>query len=317
MILTVTPNPSVDHTLFVQHFQPGVTNRAVTVERDAGGKGINISRVLCALNTPTLATGLLGGGTGAYVRHVLDAEGVGYDFVKTHGETRTNFEIEDDTGNPPTCLNEPGPMMAPSEIDALVRMVYRHVTDAQWMLLAGSVPPGAPQDLFRRLGSIAKQLQIPFGVDADGEVLRLAITAGPSLLKPNNEEAERLLNVPCETDAEVVAAVRQLRQRMLEGGAPPNAIAIISRGAAGAVMATPEAIWTGTSPQVEVHSTVGSGDSMVAAFLSALCRQLKPEEALRQGLAAGAATAELKGSGLAKLSDVIRLMPKARVDRLA
>ena len=174
MILTVTPNPSVDHTLFVKHLQLGVTNRALTIERDAGGKGINISRVLTALKSSTLATGFLGGGTGAYVRHILDGEGVPHEFVRAHGETRTNFEIEDESGNPPTCLNEPGPSCPPAEIEALVKMVSRHLSTANWLLLAGSLPPGVSQDLFHRLGAIARQRHIPFAVDADGEVLAQA-----------------------------------------------------------------------------------------------------------------------------------------------
>ena len=103
---------------------------------------------------------------------------------------------------------------------------------------------------------------------------------------------------------------------MLNGGAPEGAVAVISRGANGAVMATQTGVWMGISPPVEVHSTVGSGDSMVAAMLSSLENQLPPEEALRHGLAAGAATAELKGSGLAQLSDVTRLLTRCRVEQV-
>lgn len=313
MILTVTPNPSVDHALFVDQIRVGRTNRALSVERDAGGKGINISRVLAGLDEPTLATGFLGGGTGAYVRHTLDHESVPHDFVTTRVETRINFEVEDGSGGPPTCFNEPGPQISDSELRSLVAHVERHLPGSEWLVLAGSLPPGVPADLFRRLGTLAANAKIRFAVDADGEVLRMALSAGASFIKPNEEEATRLLGIPIANEAEALGAVQMLRAIQLKGGSPENSVAVISRGAAGAVMADAAGVWVGRSPKVVVRSTVGSGDTMVAAMLAALGQGMAAQLALQHGLAAGAATAEIRGGGLARRADLERLQEQAVV----
>jgi 1-phosphofructokinase family hexose kinase len=316
LILTVTPNPSVDHALFVDQIRVGRTNRAVSVERDAGGKGINISRVLVGLEESTLATGFLGGGTGAYVRHTLDHEGVPHDFVTTRGETRINFEVEDGSGGPPTCFNEPGPQISDLELRSLFGHVELHLPGADWIVLAGSLPPGVPSDLFRRLGTSARGAKIRFAVDADGEVLRLALSSGASFIKPNEEEAARLLGVQVVSETEALEAVQMLRAIQLKGGAPEGAVTVISRGAAGAVMADATGVWVGQSPKVVVRSTVGSGDTMVAAMLAALGQGMPPQLALQHGLAAGAATAEIRGGGLARRADVERLQEQAVVARI-
>ncbi len=316
MILTITPNPSVDHALFVDQIRVGRTNRAVSVERDAGGKGINISRVLVGLEETTLATGFLGGGTGAYVRHTLDHENVPHEFVAIRGETRINFEVEDGSGGPPTCFNEPGPQISDSELRSLVGHVERHLPGAEWLVLAGSLPPGVPTDLFRRLGKLARDTGVRFAVDADGEVLRMALAAGASFLKPNEEEAARLLGVQVASEAEAIEAVGKLRTLQLQGGSQANAVAVISRGAAGAVMADAAGTWIGRAPKIVVRSTVGSGDTMVAAMLTALSKGMTTEIALQHGLAAGAATAEIRGGGLARRSDVERLQEQAVVARI-
>ncbi|RYG85468.1 1-phosphofructokinase, partial [bacterium] len=115
MLLSVTLNPSVDHALFLTELKVGDTNRVTRTERDAGGKGINLSRVYAEMGGETIASGFLGGGTGAYVRGVLEAQGVRHDFVTTSGETRLNFSVEDESHGKPTTFNERGPEISPEE----------------------------------------------------------------------------------------------------------------------------------------------------------------------------------------------------------
>lgn len=311
MILTVTLNPCVDHTLFLDSIALGDTNRASKVERDAGGKGINVSRVIHNLGGHTVATGFLGGGAGAYVRATLDREGVGHEFAAIKDETRLNFSVETAAGTPPTCFNEPGPMILPEELESLLSIVRNQLSNARWVVLGGSRPGGLPDDILYQIGLMAREAGVPFALDADGQVLKQGIPAGPSFLKPNSSEASRLLGRTLSTVEDCIAGAREI-SGMTSAEDP---IVVISRGADGAVMWARGETWVGKSPSVVCRSTVGSGDSMIAATLTHLSQGASPAEALRFGLAAGAATASNEGSGLATLEDVNELAIRASVEK--
>src|SRR5579862_4409581 len=173
MIITVTLNPAVDHVLFVDGLNLHDANRVVRLERDAGGKGINASRVISSLGGHSLATGLLGGATGAYVRHVLADEGVSHHFVRTASETRINFSVEDGSSLPPTCFNEPGPKVTEKDAEELVAFLSQRTRPGSWLLVAGSLPPGMPPETYLRLGKLAQTRSARFALDADGEALVL------------------------------------------------------------------------------------------------------------------------------------------------
>lgn len=309
MILSVTLNPCVDRVLFVEELHVGDTNRIVRTETDAGGKGVNLSRVVAELGGATLATGFLGGGPGAYVRKVLDLQGVVHDFVEIGLDTRMNFSVEQASGAPPTTLNDRGPNIAEAEWEELLRRVRGYAKKASWLALGGSLPPGVPDDAFAILARIGKEEGAKVLLDADGEPMKLGLKAGPAMIKPNAKEASRLLGRPVESQEEAVAAARELAGSGIE-------IVIVSRGAGGAVLAMGGAVWIGRSPKVAVKSTIGSGDSMLAGFLFALQAGKGPEEALALGLACGAATAETDGSEIARRPVIERLLPEARVERL-
>ncbi len=146
MILTVTLNPSVDHTLFVGTIVLHDTNRVQRTERDAGGKGVNLSRVVAELGGKTSATGFLGGGPGAIIRQVLNDQGVLNEFTEVAGETRINFSIESGDG-PPTSFNEQGPEISPAELDTFRGRLQGHLREAEWLTLGGSLPKGVPTSL--------------------------------------------------------------------------------------------------------------------------------------------------------------------------
>jgi len=311
LILTVTVNPSVDHTLFVDKVALYDTNRASRVERDAGGKGVNVSRVVHGLGGETMASGFLGGGTGAYVRAILASEGVRQNFIEIADETRLNFAVEASDGNPPTTFSEPGPCVSAEELQTLVANLKACLFNASWLVVGGSRPCGLPQDIFRRLGQIARAEGVPFALDADGELLLAGLLAGPAFLKPNVAEASRLLERPLVSLSDIAVAAAEISTLAAYGGEEP--IVVISRGREGAVMRSKGEFWVGTAPEVVCNSTVGSGDSMVGAMLTSLARGATPQDALLHGLAAGAATAAKEGSGLATLSEVNALLPFASV----
>ena len=313
MILTVTPNPSVDHVLYLEGLALHDTNRARRIERDAGGKGVNISRAIHGLGGKTLATGFLGGGAGAYVRHVLNSEGVPNEFVPIRDETRVDFSVELEDGHPPTCFNEPGPTIYDSEVETLVDKITALLPKARWLVLGGSHPPGTPAELFLRIGQLARNAGIPFALDADNAVLQYGIQAGPTLLKPNASEASRLLKRKLQTEEDCLEAAQEISKQIENQNHHESAIVVISRGEHGAVMSAKGQLYIGRTPKVERQGTVGCGDSMLGAMITLLDNGCSPAEAFRFGLAAGAATAQKKGPGIANLEDLDALLPEAKV----
>lgn len=311
MILTVTLNPAVDHALFVDGLKVGDTNRVLRDEIDAGGKGINLSRIAVELGAMSLATGFIGGGTGAFIRKVMARQGVLQDFVEVHGETRTNFSVEDTRGGPPTTFNERGPEIRPEEWEALLAKVRHYSSRAHWVALGGSLSQGLPTDAYRTLGDIAKAGGAKVVLDADGPPQIEGLEAAPDLIKPNAREAERLLGDGrrIETLDEAVRAAIDLRDG--------DRLVVVSIGALGAAMAGPDGVFRGYSPQVESKSTIGSGDSMIGGILAALERGKPLAEALAWGLAAGAATAMTDGSEIGRHHVFERLLPQARVEKVA
>ena len=308
MILTVTLNPSVDLALFVDQLELSDTNRVTRTERDAGGKGVNVSRVIAELGGTTTATGFLGGDTGRFIEQVLTRQGVHHDFVPVPGETRTNVSVEDNSGKPPTTLNSPGPEVGALEWERLLEKVGRLATQAKWVTLGGSLPPGVPKDAFKTLAEWARNSGAKVMLDADGDPLKQGLLGSPDFIKPNTKEAARLLGRPIETLEECLTAVEELSKLH------PGGIVIISRGAEGAVLGSAEGVLIGTSPKVKAKSSIGSGDSLIAGVLWGLTSGLEVAEAFRYGLAAGAATAMTDGSEIGSKETIYELLSSAVVE---
>ena len=308
MILTVTLNPSVDRAIYVKECKLGDTNRVERTETDAGGKGINLSRVADELGAQTLATGFLGGGPGAFVTSVLKRQGVPCDFVPIEGDTRINFSVEDEARNPPTTFNESGPKIHAREWESLIDKCRHYAPQTRWACVGGSVPPGLSPDVYKTLLLLFKEGGCRTLLDADGEPLKSGLEAKPDLVKPNAKEAERLLGRPIKTDEDAVRAAREILE--LGVGA-----VILSRGEEGAVFVSKEGTWIGKSPKVDANSTIGSGDSMLGAHLWALEEGKGLEEAFQWGLAAGAATATTSGSEIARRGVIEKLFPSCVVER--
>lgn len=315
MILSVTLNPSVDHALFLDELKLGDTNRVRRTERDAGGKGVNLSRVVAELGSKTLATGFLGGGPGDYVRGVLDRQHVSHCFIQVKEDTRINFSVEDDSENPPTTFNERGPNISAEDLDALEAKIVELLPDVHWVCLGGSLPPGVPPDIFGRLTSLAHRHGAKVALDADGEPLQHGLAAGPDFIKPNAKEATRALGREIVSPEDAIAAALQLRAQLTIAGSP-KAIVVISMGEDGAVLSCDKGNYRGISPDVDSHSTIGSGDSMIAGILWALEQQKSIEEAFQWGLACGAATAMTDGSEIARRPVILDLLPRAKVEAI-
>ena len=315
MILTVTPNATVDKTYRVEDFQLNRVHRPQQTLTVAGGKGINVARVYRTLGGDALATGFLGGEQGRIVARELAREKIAGDFVEVAGETRVCVAIVDPNSGTQTEVNERGPNVTSDEVNGLrdkfSRLLSQHPFD--FVVLSGSLPPDAPDSLYAELIEIAQAANVPTVLDASGDALRQGIAARPWLVKPNQFELQALLNRPIETDAEILSAARELHRSGI-------AHVIASRGERGAVYAGDSGRWQAVPPQIEFASAVASGDSFVAAFLWAWQfgeKPRDPENALRLATGAGAANAMVIGAGFCSRESIFEQAARSEVQRIS
>lgn len=309
MIATVTFNPSLDKTVMVDGLVLDEANRWTGFRRDPGGKGINVSRVVHELGGETIAYGFIGGFDGEIIKQLLQQQGVPFDFTPIKGEIRSNFIISDLKTNRQTRIDAPGPFISREELDELVVKVRNIKPKPDFLVLAGSVPPGIPDDIYRQLLEDAKSRGIKTVLDSDDKWLREGIKAKPNVIKPNVHEAEELLGVKLRNEAAIVRAVKALIEQGIE-------IAAISRGRDAFIISDGSNVLKLIPPQVEVSSTVGAGDSAIAGLVMKLSQGASLEEAARLAVAAGTATALTTGVELCHRADVERLLPLVKVERL-
>ncbi len=289
MIITVTPNPAIDQTVFVSGLSLGEVNRFRESQLDHAGKGVNVSRMVHRLGWPTFAFGFLAGEIGAIVERTLNGEGVQHHFIDVPGQTRLNTTLVDLDGRGATSFYGPGPTVGEIQVGRLDDLLGFWLRGSGVAVLAGSLLPGMPPDAYARYIRMAHSAGIKAILDADGEALAQGIAAKPALIKPNRLEAEHLLGRPLKDIPDVVQGAREL----VEGGA---GAVVISMGARGAVCVSAKEAWLAVPPPVDLKSTVGSGDSMVAGLAIALVTGQPLSEGLRLGTAAGAATAMVPGT---------------------
>jgi 6-phosphofructokinase 2 len=309
MIATVTLNPSLDKTATVEELVVDEANRWTSLRRDPGGKGINVSRVIHELGGETIAYGFIGGFDGEALKHLLRQQGVPFDFTPIKGEIRSNFIITDLKTRRQTRIDAPGPHISRDELRKFIDKITRIKTKPDFLILAGSVPPGVPADIYRQLIETAKESGIKTVLDSDNKWLKEGIKAKPNVIKPNVHEAEELLEIQLRDEAAIIDAVKALVSKGIE-------VATISRGKDGLIVATKEKVLKVTSPQVEVRSTVGAGDSAIAGLVLKLSQGQGIEEASQWAAAAGTAATLTPGTELCRREDVERLLPQVKVERL-
>lgn len=301
-ITAVALNPAIDRTLTVPGFAAGQTNRVASIRVDPGGKGINVARVAKALGASVQVIGFLGQTNGNLITEHLAAQGIPAALLAVAGETRVNMKIIDPDTGALTEVNDPGFAVDATQTAALIEMVSERLAETAVLVLTGSLPTGVPAGIYRDLVKLAAAQGIPTILDADGEALTLALSAGPDLIKPNRAEAERLLGRSLPAPQDLFGAAAEL----LALGAKA---VVISGGEEGAAMVTGSEAWWATPPAIEAGSTVGAGDSMVAGLAVAIARGSAPADALRLATAAGAATASLPGTQTCTWPDVEPLLP--------
>jgi 1-phosphofructokinase family hexose kinase len=312
VILTVTLNAAIDRTVAVPNFRLGRRHRAVESRTVAGGKGINVARALTLLGRPAIATGFVGGPTGVRVLEQLKEEAVLTDFIGVAAETRINLAVIDPTSGEQTEINDRGPAVSPEEVKKLFDRIAYLAGGAKICVLAGSVPPGAGNDLYARLISDLGRRGVSVVLDAEGEAMLEGVRAGAAMVTPNEREAEELVG-------QEFADRQDLSQGLLE---------LVRLGATEAAITRPDGCVaavgeSGSRRLLEVHtepldpvSTVGSGDAFLAGYVAARYDGRSAEECLAYGVACGAESTQHFGAGTVDRNQVERLLGEVAVHDL-
>lgn len=291
MILTVTINPAIDRTLTVDRLVFDDRAYILSTEYGVGGRGINASKTIHLLGGDTRAILPAGGASGRVIEESLKQLGFSYQLVPIRRAVRTNFTISQEKGLT-IKLNELGPKLAKKEWVAVQDAVFHTLPKAKWLMLCGSVPPSVPGDFYSSIIQRAKQQNVPVVLDTDNEALTEGIKAGPTVVSPNQQEAERLLGTVMITRTHFLDAVRRIHQM----GAESVVLSLGSRG----VMALHEGkIYESVPPRIEVVCAIGAGDALCAAFCWAMSEGKSFQEAIRWAVAAGTASAKLPGVNFA------------------
>ena len=309
MICTVTLNPAYDKTVEVIDLIPHEVNVIQKVRFDPGGKGINVSRVVHELNRKTKALGIIGGDTGRYIQGHLENKGIATGFIEVDQPTRTNLTIIDIDDPPATELNEPGPTVNERIILDVEMKILDTLPESKFFVFAGSLPRGCKPDTYCRLIDLVRKRGATSVLDTRDAALAEGIKAKPHFIKPNIFEAADLLNRTIETDEEVAKACRDFVKQGI-------AVAVISLGKEGAIMASGNKIWKATPPVIEVKSAVGAGDSLVAGMCIGMVEKFPIQEAFRLGVACGTATATTPGTALCEETTVKKIMPLVKIEEI-
>ena len=310
MIVTLTPNPSIDATLELEEpLGIGAVNRASTVSQFAGGKGVNVSHALRLAGDETVAV-FPANKHDAFIT-ITAASDIPFEAVPMDAHVRMNTTITDDSGVT-TKVNGPGPMVSEEVQSQLIESVIALSARAEWVVMAGSLPQGMPTDWYSQVIAElrARVPHVKIAVDTSDKPMKALgdnlSTAAPDLIKPNSLELGQLTGTDgsaLETAAEagdfsgVVAAARQVNER----GVP---MVLVTLGSAGAALVTKDGAWIASPPPVEVRSTVGAGDSSLAGFIMGVSRGLDLPGSLANAVAYGTAAAGLPGTTMPNPEDV-------------
>lgn len=309
MILTVTLNPSVDISYKLEQFNLDTVNRVTDVSKTAGGKGLNVSRVLHQLGEDVAATGFLGGELGDFIRTEVSSINVQDYFVKSADGTRNCIAVIHEGKQ--TEILEAGPVITTQEATAFLEQFVESLESVDMVTISGSLPKGLSTDFYSKLLAIAAGKAKPVLLDTSGESLKLSLVSEnkPYLIKPNQEELAGLFNKEINTEAQIVEA---LHDPLFEG----IAWVVVTLGAEGALVKHENEIYRATIPSVKVVNPVGSGDSVVAGFAAGLSRKLAKESLIKFGLTMGVLNAMEEETGSVNPEKIDWCIEKVVVEKI-
>jgi len=307
MIFTVTLNPAIDKTVVIRNFKEGSVNRIESVRADIGGKGINVSKCLLVLGNISTAIAIWAGENGKWGKDQLIHSGFGsYNVELDEGETRTNLKIIDPEKNINTDINEPGPTVRPEEINGFSWYIANIMKEGDIFVLSGSIPKGLNSDIYRDMILQCNEKGIKTLLDADGDSFRYGIEAKPYLIKPNIDELCRYTGKDLKTQDEIISVAKEFIKSGIKE-------VVVSLGADGALFVTENKCYKADALKVPVQSTVGAGDSMVAALAHGLDCGADEIERLKLATAMGAASVMCSGTQAPEQETVKKLYENVKV----
>lgn len=304
MIYTVTLNPALDKTVEIPSLTVDAVNRITSMRTDPGGKGINVSKVIQKLGGASVAAGILGGDTGRAILSALTEMGLTTLFHFVEGETRTNMKIIDPDNHTNTDINEPGVTVSEEILEKLLEELLAKVTKEDIVVISGSMPKGSPKDTYYTWTKAFREKGAKVILDADGDLLKAGLKASPYLIKPNNHELGALTGRALETPEEIAETAAELMKEYGIGKV------VVSMGGDGAVYVTKDKTIYAEGLKVPVGSTVGAGDSVVAALAVSEEEGKTLEETVRLSTAVGAANVMCSGTQAAEYEVAETLLPK-------
>lgn len=309
MIITVSLNPALDKTVTMPGFAVNTVNRVQTARLDPGGKGINVSKTVKALGGETLAIGILGGASGGFIKAALDGMELPNDMVITEAVTRTNFKIIDPVLQTITDINEPGSPVSEETLKKVWEKLLRAVKPGDTVVFAGMNPPDMADTRLAEWVRQLRAMKIRTCVDTVGRPMTLAIAEQPDIIKPNRAELSEIMGRNLTTEKEILAAARELVDQGV-------GLVAASMGSAGGIFVTKDQALRGHSPKVRVTSTVGAGDSMLAALAHYTAAGCSLEETVRRAIAVSVATVTCPGSQIAELDRILPLIDRVYLEAL-
>ena len=310
LFLCVSPNPAIDKRARLDSLAPGRTHRIRNLEAHAGGKAAHVAMVLKALGRDVSWLGFIGGEAGRSVVSGLQRLGIDARVVGIAQNTRVNLELVEDDGRVTEIL-EPGPIVSSAEHEQFVtecRFAFSQYCEGLSVIFSGSLPQGVPSDLYARLIALAHQFRCRTFLDTSGESLRLGLNARPFFVKPNRDEAEHLFDTRIDSVSAATNAVR----RLLDLGAGSAAL---SMGKDGLLYGSPDRTEFFFAPALPlpVKSAVGSGDSALAGFASAIAGAETTGDALRLAAACAAANCIADAPGAVAPLNVLKFRQQIEV----
>ncbi|MCX8082836.1 MAG: 1-phosphofructokinase family hexose kinase [bacterium] len=304
-VYTISFNSSVDHTFYLRSIRFDDINRIEKSRIDAGGKGLNVARMLNILGCPSTALTFLGGPNGTILKKLLEDEQVPFRYVPIKGNIRNIFNFI--AGKKVLRINEKGPSVSRKEKDAFLNLIYSlNISKGDIVSISGSVPPGIEKDIYRR---IIKRVLAEGGIvvlDADGDVLKEGIKEKPHIIKPNLWELSRATGKKIRSFKDLQYILSSIIDKGISN-------ILLTNGERGAILFSNKCFLYGIPPSIKAVSTIGCGDTFLAGFLYGYWKSMSPEECLSLAVASGVAKALKEGTCMPDKSDVNDILKKVKV----
>ena len=309
MILVICLNPALQRTLWFNKFNYGEVNRASRKVLSAGGKGVNVARIISELGEEVTLLTVLGGHTGEIVKNCLDRDQIPYHFIGVNCETRTCTTILDGQHHKSTEMAEEGDRITKSESDAVVRIFQKLLKKSCFLVISGTALPGFPETIYQQFIRMANQEGVKTLIDATGELLKKSVRADPFFVKPNWKEMETLTQKKIKDTRSMKTAIQAIR----EAGAHT---VLVTTESSSAYFFHDAQFYRIGPPKVKVVNPIGSGDGVAAGISVGIVRGLSLSESVRLGIACGTANCKTSVAGVVRLKDVQAMIPKVQIEPL-